>query len=124
MKTNSYSHFILYSKGWYQKNHPYIDMQILVGCWTGCDPIDIDDRDIFSVLTTMVYPYINNDMKFSSFVSDCMYYRYGQNQSAGKMELFIYACMNVLNFLSVSGIDGEVAEPDYVNILPKAREYR
>lgn len=119
MKNNTYSHFILYSKGWYQKNHPYIDMQILIGHWSGLDPIHVDDRNIYSVLSTMVYPYID-ERKFGRFVEICLESKYGKN--INKMERFIEACMEVLNFLGISDATDGVCEPDYVNVLPKRSE--
>ena len=119
---NTYSHFILYSKGWYQRNHPYIDMQILVGEWTGIDPMYIDDGNIFSVLTTMVYPYIKSERDFSLFVENCLNgrFKYSYDDMFPMCE-FIYACMDILSRLSIDKIEGELSEPDYFNILTRKK---
>jgi len=122
MKKNSYSHFILYSKGWYQRNHPYIDMQILIGHWSGIDPIYVDDRNIFSVLTTMIYPCIKFERHFNHLLGAMIKRPYDDETCANNMNRFIKACMDILSGLSIDDIDGEMMEVDYVNVLPRRKD--
>ena len=130
---NSYSHFILYSKGWYLKTHKYIDMQILIGHWSGLDPMDVDDHNIFSVMSTMIYPYIKDERTFANFVANVMQYKWDKQNKFTTMEKFIQACLDILSELQIYESQDwnnpdikitliELDEPDYINVLPKRRD--
>lgn len=131
---NQYSHIILYAKHWYERHNIIQDMAILIGEWSGMDCDHVDDRNIFSVLTDIVYPHIENQSQFKSFISNVIHYKWDMKNEMNSMERFIQACMDILSELQVyetvrnqtGGFDIvkeliELDKPDY-KILPKRRE--
>ena len=69
MKSHPYSHFYLYAKGWYKRsNNVMEDLKVIAKKYCGLSYCD--DRDVFSLLTNLVYEEIKNETQFAKYVSD------------------------------------------------------
>ncbi len=105
--THPMSHFILYSKGWYQRNNLEEDTKILMQDYTGIDKKNISKADIFQVLNDFAFDVIENSgnpkNKFFKYISDV------------EKEGFIFAAMRLFCVMEVIGLD--LASPDS-KILP------
>jgi len=109
--THPMSHFILYSKGWYQKNNLEEDILSLMQGYTGIDKKHISKSDIFQVLNDFAFEVIedsgNPKSKFFKYVSDV------------EKEGFIFAAMRLFCVMEVTGLD--LANPDS-KVLPLNHE--
>lgn len=69
MKSHPHSHFYLYAKGWYKRSNNIMgDLKIIAKKYCGLSYCD--DRDVFSLLTNLVYEEIKNETQFAKYVSD------------------------------------------------------
>ena len=68
------SHFILYAKGWYQRNDLEEDVRCLMQDYTGIDKRHISKSDTFQVLNDFAFDVIENSgnpkNQFFKYVSD------------------------------------------------------
>ena len=109
--THPMSHFILYSKGWYQKNNLEEDVITLMQGYTGIDKRHISKSDTFQVLNDFAFDVIENSgnpkNKFFKYISDV------------EKEGFISAAMKLFSVMKVTGLN--LASPD-PKILPLNHE--
>ena len=105
------SHFILYSKSWYQRNNLEEDMKILMQDYTGIDKKHISKADIFQVLNDFAFDVIENSgnpkNQFFKYISDV------------EKEGFINAAMKLFSVMKVTDLN--LASPD-PKVLPLNHE--
>ena len=108
-KTNPYSHFYLYSKGWYLKGTNTLeDLKILAEEYSGTH--NATEKDVFQILMEIVYSEIKTEWQFLKFSLDF--------HSCGVWE----AALNVLNAVSTGDIGRLPMKKPNPNILPMNME--
>jgi hypothetical protein len=120
---NDDSHIILYAKGWYKRNDVIKDMKIILG-ERGCiEPRHVSPNNIVGVLSKLIFPYVDDKYKFSSFLENilCSYFDFEMHKEP--LVKFIDACLSILSKLQIKDNEGnillELDDPDY-ELLPEA----
>ena len=112
-EVNQYSHFYLYSKGWYKRKDEFKDLKKILSRWCGVKTKYLNDNDVINTLSTITYLHLNNEHCFKTFLGGV------------RREVYNGDCLDIAivrNLLAVlANVDrngfGTLAKPD-PKILP------
>tara|TARA_R110000824_G_scaffold379016_2_gene570828 strand:- start:4154 stop:4573 length:420 start_codon:yes stop_codon:yes gene_type:complete len=126
-KITSYSHFIVYAKGWYERGDNIIDdMKKLVSERCALDIQYVNDSDVWSVLVDALFEHVNPQRNkwvlaglFSPHCSDPDFLKGWTNECP--LERAVKKILSELMTLEIKGANFKLEDPDPF-ILPVSDE--